>query len=776
MQIYHRASDLFTEAQRKVLLALGDAIIPHLEGEEAAYVLSHLPTDASDRQRELAVDFARTGFADRPEMLDNFTYQATHSLSPTSLGQINLLLHTLSYAAGCLLLTGHIGPFDTLDRPTRERILMAWLSSPIPLLRKGASGLRGLYLLSWYRFCQPAWEATGYPAGPATDWQQAEADKEAAEAYPYVFENDSLLPGEGPVELYTDILVVGSGSGGGVAAAHLSKRGLNVLVVDKGSYIHPGDYSGREDKGYMDMYECGGVLPTEDGSVTVLAGSTFGGGSTINWSASLKPRDIARRAWSEKYGVKYYASPAFTYDLNYVCHRMGASTAPIQHNKANSLLAIGAQRLGHAVDPVPQNSGGHVHYCGKCQFGCIAGQKQGGPVTWLRDTAENGGKFLVKCDIRQVLFDDKANPRKATGAVGFLTDSRRKVVIRATKAVIVASGSINTPAVLLRTPTLKYNKRIGKGLSLHPVTCVTGYYDFPINPWEGGLLTMVDNACEFIDPTGWGCKIEVIASSPSIHSPYVAYDNPVNHKARMLKYPHSFTLIVLVRDRDGGEVVIDGNGDARLNYSVSKHDRASMLAGVLRSTEIHLMAGASEIATAQIGVPTFHTRSAPRSTGSLNAQTNGIAPKTAVIPGLDDINAANSLPTLSETIKIPGVTVPEASIPGDPTSPAFVAWQNKIKSVGLGIYTATVGSAHQMASCRMSSHPRLGALDSEGRVWGAKNLWVADASCLPEASGVNPMVTTMATAQYVARNVGREVGAPKPEFGFGGSAGRIAQL
>jgi len=768
MKIYHRAADLFTESQRNVLLAIGDVIIPHLEGEDAAYVLSHLPATASDRQRELAASFAQLGFADRPALLDKLAFQMSLSLSGAVLSQITLLLNTLSFSAGCLVLSGHLGPFQSLDQATRSRIFFGWLNSPIPLLRKGASGLRGIFLLTWYRFNQEAWEAIGYPAGPATDWQKAEA-------YPFKFENDNLPPGDGPIELYTDVLIIGSGCGGGVAASHLTKRGLNVLVVDKGSYVHPSEYSGREDIGYTTMYECGGVMTSEDGSIFVLAGSTFGGGSTINWSASLKPRDILRRTWSTKYGVGYYASPSFTYDLNYVCHRMGASTNQIQHNLGNTLLAIGSQRLGRAVDPVPQNSGGHVHYCGKCQFGCVSGQKQGGTSTWLRDTAENGGKFLVNADMREILFDDKANPRKATGAVGYMTDSKRKVILRATKAVICSSGSINTPALLLRTPTLKYNKRIGHGLALHPVTCVTGYYDFPINPWEGGLLTMVDNASEFIDPTGWGVKIEVIASSPSTHCAFTPFDSAINHKARMLRYPHSFTMILLVRDRDGGQVVIDGEGDARIHYSMSKHDKASLVEGLMRATEIHLMAGACEIATAQLNVPTFVPSRAPRSTGSVHDLTKGVAPSQAVIPGLDEVNATSSLPTLAETLKIPGVTMPEHSVPGDITDPAFKAWQAKIRSVGVDAYVVPTGSAHQMASTKMAAHPRLGALDPEGRVWGAKNLWVADASALPEASGVNPMVTTMATANFVARNVAKEVGAPKPEFAYGDS-GRLAQL
>ncbi|ELQ32480.1 hypothetical protein OOU_Y34scaffold01133g1 [Pyricularia oryzae Y34] len=67
-----------------------------------------------------------------------------------------------------------------------------------------------------------------------------------------------------------------------------------------------------------------------------------------------------------------------------------------------------------------------------------------------------------------------------------------------------------------------------------------------------------------------------------------------------------------------------------------------------------------------------------------------------------------------------------------------------------------------MASCRMGGNPKISALDPEGRVWGAKNLWVADASAMPESSGVNPMITTMATARGVARNVARDIGAVEP--------------
>lgn len=62
-------------------------------------------------------------------------------------------------------------------------------------------------------------------------------------------------------------------------------------------------------------------------------------------------------------------------------------------------------------------------------------------------------------------------------------------IVRAKEAVVVSGGSINSPAILLRSG-LK-GSRIGKNLHLHPVTYITGYYAEVINPWEGSIMTAV---------------------------------------------------------------------------------------------------------------------------------------------------------------------------------------------------------------------------------------------------------------------------------------------
>ncbi|HRE02052.1 MAG TPA: GMC family oxidoreductase, partial [Ilumatobacteraceae bacterium] len=64
---------------------------------------------------------------------------------------------------------------------------------------------------------------------------------------------------------------------------------------------------------------------------------------------------------------------------------------------------------------------------------------------------------------------------------------------------------------------------------------------------------------------------------------------------------------------------------------------------------------------------------------------------------------------------------------------------------------ATVMSVHLCSTVPLGEHPRCAA-DSYGRVRGMRNLWVNDASLLPEAPGVNPQGSVMAFAIRNARH------------------------
>jgi choline dehydrogenase-like flavoprotein len=72
---------------------------------------------------------------------------------------------------------------------------------------------------------------------------------------------------------------------------------------------------------------------------------------------------------------------------------------------------------------------------------------------------------------------------------------------------------------------------------------------------------------------------------------------------------------------------------------------------------------------------------------------------------------------------------------------------------GLPHGRATVSTIHLFASCPMGEEPGLCAVDSYGKVHGLDNVWVNDASILPDGTGVNPQATLMAIARRNARRM-----------------------
>lgn len=188
--------------------------------------------------------------------------------------KIGLVLSLLATRPGTLLLTGHVGLFVDLTVAQREAVLQSWRVSSLPLLRQAFRGLVSISLYVAYNLFDEIIFATGYPA--LGDEKRYLDPNRLRPHYPYVFERIDL-----PYKVIeTDMLVVGSGAGGGVVASELAKKGWKVLVVEKGEYVKPEDMVGTQREGFKHLYEGQGLMATEDGSMNILAGSGFGGGTT----------------------------------------------------------------------------------------------------------------------------------------------------------------------------------------------------------------------------------------------------------------------------------------------------------------------------------------------------------------------------------------------------------------------------------------------------------------------------------------------------------------
>ncbi|GAA5925837.1 uncharacterized protein JCM15063_005137 [Sporobolomyces koalae] len=708
-------SVVFTPAQNSVLAAMCDAAFQGHSEAEINEVIERINARGTSEQKANIRALLTRKFTDLPGALEQLSTQFVASLSKDNVDAIGTAMSLLSTRAGTLILAGHGTPFPELTVQQREAVLQKWRTSSIPLLRKIFRGVVSIALYVAYNVYDDNLLATGYPA--AGDTQRYADPARQRKHYPYQFETIST-----PLQVFeTDMLVVGSGAGGGVVVSELAKKGWQTIVVEKGQYVKPEDMLGTQKDGFERMYESQGLMAVEDGSMNILAGSTFGGGTTVNWSASLRPQHFLREQWAKDHGLPYFLSKEYADSIEYVCERMGVSDENLKHNKANDILVSSSKKLGYPIARIPQNTGGYEHNCGFCGYGCTSSEKQGGVITFLRDAAERGAKFFIETSVEKLLFAssptaklpistqdfDKFTPTSSrTHCIGAVVKDKHGVLalIRARQAVVVSAGTIHSPAVLMRSG-LK-NSRIGQNLRLHPVSCVTGVYDEIINPWEGSIMTAVSSVRENVDGTHHGVKIEVVHSMPGAQAgSFQAWESSLDHKARMSEYGHTMTLIAIARDRGSGRIILDRENKPRMEYTVDSYDAHSLTLGTIASAEIHLIAGATRISTSQVDVGAY-------------------CPK----PGHKYL-----------------------------ADPEWKEWIAKVEKAGIRPGRCAIGSAHQMGSNQMGAKPSTSVVDARGRVWGTKSLYVADASVFPTASGVNPMITNMSLSHSIAQFIDQDV-------------------
>ncbi|KAL0310377.1 UNVERIFIED_CONTAM: Long-chain-alcohol oxidase FAO4A [Sesamum calycinum] len=505
-----------------------------------------------------------------------------------------------------------------------------------------------------------------------------------------------------------DAVVVGSGSGGGVVAGVLAKAGYKVLVLEKGSYLARSRLSLLEGQAMDQMYLGHGILGTENMDVLVVAGSTVGGGSTINWSASIRTPPHVIEEWGGKYKLGLFGSKAYDKALDVVCQKMGVQMEFEHEGFNNMVLRKGCEKLGYPVQTIPRNASSD-HYCGWCCLGCKDGGKKGVSETWLVDLVESGnGAVLPQCEAVKVIAHKVNGRKRAVGvAFEFLNQGVKETAIVESEVTVVACGAICTPPLLKRSG-LK-NPNIGKNLHLHPVVMGWGYFpDAPSSDawpeaekksYEGAIMTAMSTVAANSEASGYGAIIQTPALHPGMFSALMPWLSGRDIKNRMRRFSRTAHIFALARDKGSG--VITSPTD--ISYKMDDADQANLSNGIEKVLRILAAAGAEEIGT--------HHK-------------NG------------------------RVLKVKLAKKEE-----------FERFVKEESLRALGNLSSPICSAHQMGSCRMGVDPTCSAVRPTGETWEVEGLYIADASVFPTALGVNPMVTIQAIAYCTAQSVLEALGS-----------------
>ena len=500
--------------------------------------------------------------------------------------------------------------------------------------------------------------------------------------------------------LDADVIIVGSGAGGGVSAEILALSGLRVLIVEEGALRSSSDFNMKEAEAYPQLYQESAARKTRDKGINILQGRTVGGTTTVNWTSSFRTPDITLAYWTKQYGLKDYTPEQLAPWFGMMEQRLNISDWAVPPNENNDLLRRGAAKLGIPTGLIRRNVNGcwNLGYCG---MGCPTNAKQSMLVTTIPGALTQGATLLTRA--RAERFVIKGDKVAQLDCVALDDAGRaptvRRITLRA-RHYIVAGGAINSPALLLRSGAPDPHGLLGKRTFLHPVVISAGTFEQRVDGYAGAPQTVYSDHFLHNNPIDGaiGYKLEV----PPLHPLLLATTTAgfgAQHAGDMAQFPHKQAILALLRDgfhadAPGGSVALDSHGAPVLDYPISEFLWDGARRAFLTMAEIQFAAGARDVSPVH--------ESAPRYTSWAQAKA-GIA----------------ALP--------------------------------------LKLLATRVVSAHVMGGCTMSDDERQGVCGADGRYHGLANLSVYDGSLFPTSIGANPQLSIFGVVARLASGLAQQL-------------------
>ncbi|HEX9436077.1 MAG TPA: GMC family oxidoreductase [Candidatus Limnocylindria bacterium] len=496
---------------------------------------------------------------------------------PKLISDLRLFLRLIESRLANVVLGARPLPFSRMSAPERERYLVSWADSALPLRRTAFQAVKRASLFFAYGSSDhgpnPLWEEIGYERGDLLPLPE----------HPTAL---ALRPVRDTEVVAADACVIGSGPGGSVVASELARAGKHVVVLEQGAPWTESEFDGREAPSYARLLWERGLGATDDLGVAVLAGNVVGGGSVVGWSTSLRLPAAVRSEWTDLGLDGMDGEIDAHYDTVERC--LDVDTDESQMNAQNSVLARGCEALGLPWTVIPRNTKG-CGDCGHCGLGCRKGAKLSTPRTFLRDAVAGGAELIARCTADRVLVEGG----RVSGVAATVRDGGqvRRITVRA-PFVVAAGGAFGTPALLLRSGL--GGDQVGRHLHLHPVPGVSGIYPDPIRIWSGVPQSVMSDAFAEAE-RGYGFRFEVPSVLPGLLAAALAWRSSAEHRRLMRHLDHTAAIIPIVRDREAGSVTIDRNGAPVARYALRGLTARLVQRAIVETTRIHLAAGASEV-------------------------------------------------------------------------------------------------------------------------------------------------------------------------------------
>jgi choline dehydrogenase-like flavoprotein len=510
-----------------------------------------------------------------------------------------------------------------------------------------------------------------------------------------------------PASITCDVAIIGSGAGAGITAELLTKAGLSVVIVEEGQLKSSTDFKQREPEAYASLYQEAAGRKTKDKGITILQGRSVGGTTTVNWTSSFRTPATTLKYWQDQFGLTDYNPEALAPYFKQAEERLNISPWLAMPNENNELLRRGAAKLGIKAEVIPRNVKG-CYNLGSCGMGCPTNAKQSMLVTTIPFALDAGATLLVETraetfqiangrinSLRCIAVKPNAAPVDCAGPATQII----------AKHFILAGGSINSPALLMRSKAPDPHHRLGTRTFLHPVAITTAVMPHTVAAWDGAPQSIYSDHFLGTQPVDGpiGFKLEVAP----LHPVFFGANLPGfgEKQAELFRqYPNANVMLALMRDgfheqAAGGKVELRGDGSPLLDYPLTDFVLDGARRSMLAMAEIQFEAGAKMV------------------------------------------------------------------YPGHEMAAGYGSWmetKKAIEALPMKPLLTKIGSAHVMGGCGLAADEKRGVTRPDGVHWQLENLSIHDGSIFPTSIGANPQLSIYGSVNRLAQGLakrltGREV-------------------
>jgi choline dehydrogenase-like flavoprotein len=492
-----------------------------------------------------------------------------------------------------------------------------------------------------------------------------------------------------------DVAIVGSGAGGAAAAALLAESGLDVVVLEAGPYMDRSSYPSEPLAALAGLYRDGGLTIAQGRpAIPTPVGRAVGGTTVINSGTCFRAPDDVLARWRSEHGIEW----ATGLDPEYAEAEELLQVAPVDPERMGrngQLLREGAEALGVSHHPLARNAG-RCSQCSSCPHGCRLDAKRAAHVSYLPRAVAAGARVRAGVEADRIVFDSE----RATGLAGRSG---------------VAWHQNGSPTL----PDRATGNGVGRPYSLHARRAVV---------LAGGA---------FGTP-------ELLLRS--------GFRSPSGKLGRNLRiHPACWVGARFEQEVRGWEGVMQ-------SYAVDEWQQQGIL---LEATFTPLAFGAQWLPgtgpTHQERVLNYnHIASAgvhlsDRSTGRVRLGRDGSLRIGYRLTSADARKLVFGIARATELLHAAGASEVYPQIAGIPTITR--AGAAELDASPPAARRLRLEAFHPMGTAGMDASSERGVVGTDGAVHGAESLYVADGSLLPSSLGVNPMMTIIAMASRVSRQL-----------------------